>query len=428
MISMMKILEDLVPLNRVICSDDYDKAIDYLKAALPFRVIEYSSGDDYNGWVIPPRWNVKEAKIFRDGQVVYDGMRHPLAVIALSKSFKGRVECDELKRHLHYDHRYEDSIAFHFRQSYRSWQRDWGFCVPKKLYDGITLGDYDVLIETEESDGVLRMLELTHQGKIGETIVFGANLDHPGVANDGMSGVVVGIELLGRLAQKNTKFTYKLVLAQGIIGSEYYLGKQAKAARETIMEGVFLEMLGSDTQLALQASRAGNSNMEYAIAQALKEKQVSFRAGPFESIILNDEYVWEAYGIPMPSLSRFPYPEYHSERDNLSIMSEARLSEAVDVLERAVGIVEDSLLIKKRFEGNICLSNPRYDLYIDPGQIAFGDRPSEQRKRMRLLMDLVPTLARPVTTRALAERVALPEDQVRRYLWQWAEKGLLEIR
>jgi aminopeptidase-like protein len=426
--SMMKILEDLAPLNRVICSSDYDKTIDYLKALLPFNVLEYSSADEHNGWVIPPRWDVKAAKIMRSGKVIYDGMRHPLAVIALSTSFKGTVGRDELKRHLHYDHRYDDSIAFHFRQQFRSWKRDWGFCVPKRLYDSLGDGEYDVVIDTEESDGVLRMLELTKQGELGEAIVFGANVDHPGVANDGMAGVVVGIELFRRLTRKKCKLTYKLVLAQGIIGSEYYLGKQKKEDRAQIMEGLFLEMLGSDTQLALQASREGRSNIEYAVARSLEEQGASFRTGPFESIILNDEYIWEAYGIPMASLSRFPYPEYHSERDNLSAINEARLSEAVDILERAIGILEGSVLVRKTFEGNICLANPRYDLYVDPGQIAFGEISSGEQRRMRLLMDLVPTLTRPVTTRALAERVGLQEDLVRGYLRKWAEKGLLEMR
>jgi len=423
----MKILEDLVPLNRVICSTDYDKTIHYLEGVLPFKVIEYSSKEDYNGWVIPPKWDVREAKIMRNGRVVYDGMRHPLAVITLSASFKGRVSLDELKKHLHYDHRYHTSIAFHFRQQYRCWQREWGFSVPKALYDNLPDGDYDVVIETEESDGVLRMLELTHHGALDQTFMFNACPDHPGVANDGMAGVVVGVELFRKLATKKTKFTYKLLLTPGIIGPEFYLGKQAKAARETIMEGVVLEMLGSDTQLVLEGSGHGNSNLEGAIAQALKEKQVSFRTGPFQSMTLNDSYVWEAYGVAMVSLTRFPYPEYHSERDNLSIISEARLSEAVDALERAVGILEDSLLVQKKFEGTICLSNPRYNLYVDPGQIAFGDCPSEERKRMRLLMDLIPTLTRPITIRMLAEQVALPEEQVRGYLRKWAEKGLLEI-
>jgi aminopeptidase-like protein len=425
---MMQMLKDLTPLNRAVCSSDYDATIAYLAERLPFRVIEYGAGEEYNGWVIPPKWDLKAAKILRGDAVVYDGMWHPLAVIALSAPFRGRVDREELRRHLHYDHRYDDSIAFHFRQTYRSWRRDWGFCVPKTLYDGLPAGEYDVVIETEESEGTLRMLELTHPGASEETIVFGANLDHPGVANDGVAGVVVGIELFRRLAGRATKFTYKLVLSQGIIGSEYYLGKQSPAERGKIMEGVFLEMLGSDTQLGFQASREARSNIEYAVGRALDELRALCRTGPFESIILNDEYIWEAYGIPMASLSRFPYPEYHSSRDDVSIISERNLFQAVDVLERAIGILEESSLIRKRFAGNICLSNPRYDLYVDVGQVAFGEVASDDQRRMRLLMDLVPTLDRPVTSRALAERVGLPEARVLSYLRKWADKGLLEIR
>jgi aminopeptidase-like protein len=346
----------------------------------------------------------------------------------LSASFRNTVDVNELKRHLHYDHRYDDALAFHFRQMFRSWSRDWGFCITKKFYDSLTPGDYDVVIETEESEGVLRMLEHTHRGELDETIVFGANLDHPGVANDGLSGVVVGIELFKRLARRATKFTYKLVLSQGIIGSEYYLGKQPAVQRRQIMEGVFLEMLGSDTQLAFQVSREGKSNIDYAVRTAVESLGIPHRTGPFESIILNDEYIWEAYGIPMASLSRFPYPEYHSSRDDVSIIKEGKLQEAVEVLDRAITALESSLLVEKRFEGNICLSNPRYDLYVDVGQVAFGEFPSSAQRSMRLLMDLIPTLDRPVTTRALADRVGLTEAVVTRYLRKWADKGLVRMR
>ena len=223
--NMIKILEDLVPLNRVICSSDYDKTVEYIQQILPFKVITIPVADEHNGWVIPPKWDVKEARIIKNGRTIYDGKRHSLAVIALSKSYKGKVGLEELKRHLHYDHRYNDSLTFHFRQQFRSWERDWGFCVPKKFYDDLEEGDYEVIIETHESVGYLQLMEYTHTGLSDECIVFCANLDHPGVANDGLSGVVVGLELMRRLAGKSTKFTYKLVLVQGIIGSEYYLGK-----------------------------------------------------------------------------------------------------------------------------------------------------------------------------------------------------------
>ena len=391
--SMMKILEDLTPLNRVMCSSDYDKTIDYLRRVLPFKVIEYSACDEYNGWVIPPKWDVLQAVIIKDGKVIYDGQWHPLAVIALSASFSGKVGFAELKQHLHYDHRYDDSISFHFRQQFRSWNRDWGFCVPKDFYDSLADGEYEVIIETEEDEGVLKMLEYTHQGALDESIAICANLDHPGVANDGLSGVVVGIELMRRLSQKRTKYSYKLVLSQGIIGSEYYLGKGNVGERDRILECICLWMLGSRTGLALQQSRGACSNVEHAVAWTMDDLGIAFRRGEFESIIINDEYIWESYGIPTSSLSRMPYPEYHSSRDNMSIMSDECLEEAVNVLEGAVEHLEATALVYKKFKGNICLSNPRYDLYIDPGQVAFGETVSEDNKRMRLLMDIIPTFA-----------------------------------
>jgi aminopeptidase-like protein len=425
---MMKMLEDLTPLNRVICSSDYDKTIDYLQGILPFKVIEYSSRSEHNGWVIPPKWEVKEAKLIKDGKTIYNGQWHPLAVIALSASFCGKIGLDELKRHLYYDHRYEDSLTFHFRQQFRSWNRDWGFCVPKTFYDSLTEGEYEVIIESVESEGVLKMLEYTHQGALNECIAICANLDHPGVANDGLSGVVVGIELMRRLSGKKTKYTYKLVLAQGIIGSEYYLGKGKIEERDKILECICLWMIGSRTGLALQESRGACSNIEHAIARTMDDRGISFRRGEFQSIIINDEYIWEAYGIPTCSLSRVPYPEYHSSKDNISIISDECLEEAVSVLEGAVELLELTAIVYKKFEGNICLSNPRYDLYIDPGQVSFGDHPSDHRKKLRLLMDLIPTLLRPVSTSRLADIVGLDQQVVSEYLNKWAEKGLLEIR
>ena len=42
-----------------------------------------------------------------------------------------------------------------------------------------------------------------------------------------------------------------------------------EAERKNILEGVFLEMLGSQTQLALQSSKDGKSNIEYALNKAM---------------------------------------------------------------------------------------------------------------------------------------------------------------
>lgn len=424
----MKILEDLTPLNRVFCSSDYDKAIDYFKRILPFRVIEYSSEEDYNGWVIPPKWDVKEAKIIRDGRVIYDGMQSPLSVIALSKSFQGRVDLQELKKHMHFDHRYDDAVPLHFRQQYRSWDRDWGVCVPKTLYDNLLPGDYDVIIEADEAPGSLKLLELTHRGALDETIVIMAHLDHPGTANDGLSGCAVGVELFRRLMERKTRFTYRLFLHQEVIGSEYYLGMMPKFEREKMIEGLFLEMLGAGPELALQSSFNEGTNIEYCLGKVLERSDVAYRRGGYGDIVVNGEYIWQAYGIPVASLSRFPYPEYHTDRDNFSIVSEASLNEALQVMISAIDDIESFPIVLKLFDGTLCLSNPIYDLYEDPGQAAFGDQTDDLGRKMRLLMDLIPTLIKPVSTKILAERVGLEENIICDYLRRWAAKGLLVIK
>jgi aminopeptidase-like protein len=424
---MMQILEQLTPLNRAVCSLGYDRAVDLLCEELPFRVLSVPATREHNGWVIPPSWDVEEARISKNGQTIYDGTAHPLGVIGLSTSFAGTVSLQELKRHLHYDHRYEDSIPFHYRQFFRSWQRDWGFCLTKKRYDSLESGEYQVVIRTKESPGEMKILEYKHAGSSDHTILLGGNLDHAGVANDGLAGCVVGLEVLRRLQGRETKFTYALVLSPGIIGSEFYLASLTQKERTQILEGVFLEMLGSNTQLAVQDSRRDMVSVGHALKASLNQLGLPYRTGPFASIIINDEYLWENYGIPMLSFSRFPYPEYHSSKDDMTAIREASLNEAVEALLGAVEILEASPMIVKKFNGNICLSNPRYDLYADYGQIALGDTLLERQRRKRCLMDLVPALDRPTSVRGVSDRVGLPETEVLEYLQKWADKGLVDL-
>ena len=425
--SMMQILRDLTPLDRAVCSRGYDQAVDYLCEVLPFRVISLESSCEHNGWVIPPSWDVEEARIIKDGHTVYEGTSHPLGVIGLSNSYSGTVTLDELRRHLYYDHRCEDSIPFHYRQFFRSWSRDWGFCISKRIFDQLAPGEYEVVIRTSEAPGTLKILEYTHQGSLDFTIVLGGNLDHAGVANDGLAGCVVGLEVLRRLQGRKTKFSYRLVLSPGIIGSELYLAGLNESERRRMLEGIFLEMLGSATPLAVQESRHSMVSSLQALTSSLDHLALSYRTGPFESIIVNDEYIWENYGIPMLSFSRFPYPEYHSSRDNMEIIKEASLNEAVDALLGAVDWLEASPLVVKKFRGNICLSNPQYGLYVDYGQIALGDVLSDQRRRLRLLMDFVPALDRPVSVKAIADHVGVDEKEALEYLQRWEAKGLVDL-
>ena len=118
-----------------------------------------------------------------------------------------------------------------------------------------------------------------------------------------------------------------------------------------ILEGIFLEMLGSTTPLALQEPRRAMVSTLVALKASLDASGLTYREGPFQSIIVNDEYVWENYGIPMSSLSRFPYPEYHSSFDTVERISEVALQEAVGVLMDTIDRLESAPLLIKKFQG-----------------------------------------------------------------------------
>lgn len=419
-----KIVCDLWDSNRNFCSSDYDKCLKYINEIIPLKIHRYSGNDHFNGWVIPPKWDLVKGEITSRGEVVFRATQ-PLHVIGLSKSFTGKISQDELKKHLHYDARRPDAVPYHFRQNYRPWDRDWGFCVTKQFYDSLDADYYHVELMTQESSGYLNVAEHSHQGENPQTFVFVAHLDHGGMANDDLAGVAVGVEAFQHLLAKKTKFSYRLLLVQEIIGSVYYLGKNPVNS-EDVLESCFLEMLGSESPLGLQHSFKGEGQLERVLSEILAKKQEA-REGPFRSIICNDEMVWESFNIPMASLSRFPYPEYHSDFDNPNIIKEEALGESVEIVLELIEKLDKSTLMRKNFQGVLALSNPDYDLYIDPGQRAFGVEVSNEIKSLRLLMDLLPILPKDMFIEQIAEKVNLSSDKILDYLRKWQEKGLIEL-
>lgn len=418
-----KIINDLWLKNRNFCSTDYDECLTYLNEIIPFKIYEYRTDEPDQGWQVPPKWDPVSGKIYKDSQLIFT-VETPLQIIGLSTPFAGDVSLEELKKHLFFDARYPQAIPYHFRQNYRPWQRDWGFCVSKEFYDSLTEGNYRIEIVTKESQGVLKVAEHTKRGEVPYGFAFVAHLDHPGMANDDLAGVAVGVELFARLAKRKTKFTYRLLLVQEIIGSYFYL-KHNKD--ENILESCFLEMLGTDTPFAFQAPFTQAAYIEQLFEQALEQEGRPFSKGKFREIICNDEAVWESFGFPMASISRFPYPEYHSDRDNPGIIKEKALAESIDLLERIIVRIEQSTLIIKLFEGVVGLSHPSYNLYVDPGQPAFGDQPTEQLKQLRKAMDLIPLLPNSYFLEQLCHQLNLPKDVLLSYLLGWQEKKLLRL-
>lgn len=410
--------------NRNFCSDDYDYCLNELLKIHPFHLHEFSHSTHY--WQIPPKWDLLSARIYKDNQLIYD-VDHPLKIIGLSKSVDQTVSLSELKKHLHYDHRHLEAIPYHFRQFYRPWERDWGFCVPRSFYESLEEGEYFVKIETKEAKGTLKVAELKLQGELDEGFTFLAHLDHPGMANDDLAGVAVGLELFKRLNEKKTKLSYSLIIVPEIIGSEFFLQSLSEKTKQGYLGACFLEMLATHTPLALQQSYEQNSIFEDFLLQTLVDHSIKHRLGPYKSIICNDETVWQSHGIASSSLSRFPYPEYHTSLDHPSILSLEKFEEAVSVLEKSICLLEKQTWIKKHFQGTPCTSHPDLNLYVDAGQPAFGTFSNFEKTQLRNGMDFLLAEKPLFLLKNISKRLDLAESHLISYLKKWEDKGLLTI-
>lgn len=358
---MMRVMTALAPKNRALASPEFDESLDFIGKIIPLHLHRIPSGTEVWSWVAPKRWTAREAWVRKGDRVICDFKAHPLHLAAYSTPFSGKVSLSELKKHLHFDADRPDAIPF----AYKYYRPGWGFCLPYNAYKALTPGTYTVRVDTALEDGNINVGECVLKGSSEESVIIAAHLDHPGQANDGLSGVAVGVALMKRLSKlKNRRLTYRLVLCPENIGSLCYLFKN----RELIplfKHGIFLEALGNKSHLKLQYSKSGDSQIDLLAEAGLAKTVPVYGTGAFRKVVCNDEINFDGPGIDIPtvSLTRWPYPEYHTSDDNVSIISPRLMKESLDVLWETVGRLERNVYPKRKYRGNLFLS--RYGLYED---------------------------------------------------------------
>jgi aminopeptidase-like protein len=148
------------------------------------------------------------------------------------------------------------------------------------------------------------------------------------------------------------------------IGSIAYLSQNEDIIPK-IEYGIFLEMLGNDNIHALQLSRQGDTRLDKIARYVMKRKLENFNEGAFRTIVANDEIAFNGPGvdIPMISISRYPYSEYHTSDDNLDIISKQRLEQSKNLILEILDIIDKDFTPKRNFKGPIFLSG--HGLWVD---------------------------------------------------------------
>lgn len=357
----MKLINDLWFKRRDIVSDGYDEALEYISKIIPLKIHSISSGKKCWTWVVPEKWSVKEAYV-EDlaGNRLLDLKDHPLHVISYSLPIDKIVAKEELMKHLYTKPERPVAIPFEFKY----YERDWGFCIQHNRLKDFTKDKYRVFIDAKFEKGNLKVGDYTIKGNNPKMIVLAAHLCHPAQVNDDLSGVAVLVDIAKEISKKKNNYTYKILILPETIGSVVYLSQNEKIIPK-LQYGIFLETLGNDNIHSLQLTRQGNTRLDKIAEYVMRKKLANFKTGEFRKIVRNDEMVFNGPGIniPMISISRFPYPEYHTSDDNLSIISEERLNESKNIILEILKIIDNDYIPKRNFKGPIFLSGS--GLWVD---------------------------------------------------------------
>jgi len=426
------LLEKIYPLHRTLASDGTDEALqivgDALPAAADFAIETYTPGTSIWSWQVPERYLVHEAYLETEsGQRVIDFADNSLYIVSYSPPVDKILTWAELEPHLFYNEDRPWAIPWNF--SY--YQRDWGFCLSKDVFDNLPRdARYRAVIRSEflsdPKDGGFRVgVGVLHpegglvpeaEAKAGEFLIS-SHICHPMQANDDAAGVVTAIEVARRLVENPLppgSMSVRFWFGPETIGTIAYLAHNEDLIPR-LMGGIFAEMTGNKNTIAWHHTRQHNHLLDRITSHVLRNTDHVERN--FADFPPNDERVINGPGVNVPciSINRWPYDEYHTTDDNPDIIDEEMLQDAADIIEKIVRIYATNYIPKRRFRGPLFLSGN--DLWVDWRE-NFELNRSYEKIMMRFegqhsIFDI-------------AEDVGLDYWMVREYVEKFRAKGFVE--
>ncbi len=415
---MLSLIEEIYPLPRMVNSPGLDKTFEIIKRELPDIVLhEYPSGFEYEDWVVPCKWSVKQGFMKdRHGSIIASIDETHLFVAPYSEPVDGWFSKEEISKHLSVRPDRPDSFAFEHRNAYDYQLVDWGITLPYSRWVNLPDGKYHIKIETDCSAGSMKAGEYFLKGKRPETVCICAHIDE--LCNDDLSGCVVAIELMRYLESiPERQYSYQMLLTPEMFGTLFFAYKNPEKVRNTIAM-LNLETLGAGDEWCLKKARTKDVYIERVLRTAMKKTGVSFKELDFFRGYGNDErvYAWPGINIPGVSLQRYPFKEYHTSDDTPAVIKSRYLNEALEICKTFIQILENDWVPGYTNRLQPCLSRRR--LYFD----SIKEPENFQKYNNILLFNVNGSHS----ILDLAEISSLDFFDIHKYMHQFAEAGLVE--
>ena len=428
--NIKQIIRKLYPFDYSIAGSGNDLAIKEFLKFLPFKVHSFKTGTSLNGWKIPHSWKLKKGIIKNGSQIIFDAKKKKFGIPVQSPSFSGKVKHDVLLKHI-FTSKKKDATPYNWSGLYRGKKPSWGFCMSQNELKKIKKKNYQIEIQTETKKSNMKVLEFTLRGKNKDTIIINAHNCHPFQANDDISGCAMGIKLFQDLKKlKNRKFTYTLLIAPELYGPIFWLNKISNSKLNNLKYSILLKSVGNNNKIKLQHSVKKDTEIDKLALRALRKSQEKYLAGNFRTIYGNDEIVFDSPGfnIHTISLTRSPFPEYHTDKDTPQIISQDKLNKTYSILKTMIIDLEKQIRFRNKYKGVISLSNKKYNLYLNAESPGLDKkRYTKKQKLWNLLMNNLPSfLEKKMSVQEIALYHDLPYKEVLKYCKKWENKNLIE--
>lgn len=170
------------------------------------------------------------------------------------------------------------------------------------------------------------------------------------MANNELSGPILSVALIKEITNIDHHYTYRFLFLPETIGSIAYLSENFERMKKKTIAGWVLTCIGDKGNFSYIPSRLGNNYADRITKEVLSIKDPKYNTYSWLDRG-SDERQFCSPGIDLPvcgiTRSKYDtYPEYHTNLDNLGLISEESLKESLEVLSHIVKKIESQRVPK----------------------------------------------------------------------------------